>query len=45
MKQGVFQLGAMFFLVNVWEDGTITLKVKENGWSDTWSLPVAEVHP
>lgn len=27
-----------FFLVDIYDDGQISLKVKEAGWSDTWSL-------
>ena len=36
-----------YYLIDVYEDtidGTvITLKVKHNGWSDTWSLPLEQV--
>lgn len=45
MKQYIFQQGAQFYLVDIYENGTVTLKVKENGWSDTWSLPLDEVKP
>ena len=45
MKQYIFQQGAQYFLVDIYENGTVTLKVKENGWSDTWSLPLDEVKP
>jgi len=31
-----------FFLVDVYDNGQIFLKVKEFGWSDTWSLPLAQ---
>lgn len=42
----VFQDGARFYLVDIYpEDGTITLKVKRDGWSDTWSLPLEQVQP
>jgi hypothetical protein len=30
-----------YFLVEIWED-KVTLKVKRDGWSDTWSLPLEE---
>lgn len=41
--QAVFQDGEKYYLVEVFPDNKISLKVKENGWSDTWSLPVEEV--
>lgn len=39
----IFQDGNKFYFVQVFEDGTMELKVKENGWSDIWSLPLTEV--
>lgn len=42
MKQFVFQnseKAEKFYLVDIYEDGTVTLKVKEEGWGDIWSLP------
>lgn len=36
-----------YYLVDIYEDtidGTVvTLKVKHQGWSDTWSLPLNEI--
>ena len=36
-----------YYLIDIYEntiDGTIvTLKVKHQGWSDTWSLPLKQV--
>ena len=44
--QYVFQDGAQFYLVDIYpEDGIVTLKVKRDGWSDTWSLPLEQVQP
>jgi hypothetical protein len=43
VKQYIFQEGAEFFLVDIYEDGKVYLKVKREGWSDTWSLPLEEV--
>jgi translation elongation factor P/translation initiation factor 5A len=43
MKQFIYQDGDKFYLVDVYEDGQVTLKIKENGWHDTWSLPIKEV--
>jgi hypothetical protein len=31
-----------FYLVELY-NGVVTLKVKENGWSDVWSLPIKEI--
>ena len=45
MEQHIFQQGAQYFLVDIYENGRVFLKVKENGWSDTWSLPLDEVKP
>jgi len=40
--QQIFQDGDKFYLVEVTNDNRIILQVKENGWGDTWSLPVEE---
>lgn len=42
-KQYVYRKGNEFFLVDIWENGEVTLKVKEQGWSDTWSLSLERV--
>lgn len=44
-KQHVFQDGGAFYLVDIYPDGRVYLKVKYEGWSDTWSLPLQEVQP
>jgi hypothetical protein len=36
----IFQDGEKYYMVEIYPDGKIILKVKENGWGDTWSLPV-----
>jgi hypothetical protein len=38
----IFQDGEKYYMVEIYPDGKIILKVKENGWGDTWSLPVEE---
>lgn len=38
--QTVFQDGEKYYLVEVSAEGKVSLKVKDNGWSDTWSLPL-----
>jgi hypothetical protein len=38
----IFQDGETYYLVEIFPNGKISLKVKENGWGDTWSLPVEE---
>ena len=44
MQQHIFQDGLLgFYLVEINESGKVTLKIKEKGWSDIWSLPVEEV--
>ena len=43
MRQNVYKNGEQFFLVDIYDDGTVTLKIKEEGWHDTWSLPLEEV--
>ena len=40
--QQVFELNNSYYLVEIWPNGKVTLKIKENGWSDTWSLPLEE---
>lgn len=40
MKQFIFQEGQEYFLVDIYDSGAVTLKVKRDGWSDTWSLPL-----
>ena len=39
--QHIFTQDNKFYLVSVF-DGKMTLKIKEDGWSDIWSLPLAE---
>jgi hypothetical protein len=41
-KQHIFKSGNSFFLVDIWEDGEVFLKVKEQGWGDVWSLSLAK---
>jgi len=43
VRQHIFQEGERFYLVDIYESGRVTLKVKEEGWTDIWSLPVDEV--
>ena len=38
----IFQDGEKYYMVEIYPDGKIYLKIKENGWGDTWSLPVEE---
>ena len=45
MTQQIFEFEGKYYLVDVWPSGKVTLKIKENGWSDTWSLPLEEVKP
>ena len=40
--QQIFQDGEKYYMVEIYPNGKIVLKVKEYGWSDTWSLPVEE---
>lgn len=37
----IYKDAGEYFLVEIW-DNKVTLKVKRNGWSDTWSLPLEE---
>lgn len=41
-QQFIFSDENEYFLVEVYE-GKVTLKIKRQGWSDTWSLPVKQV--
>ena len=43
MNKGIFQDGNKFYFVEVLDNGKIVLKIKENGWSDIWSLPIKEM--
>ena len=43
MNKAIFQDGQKFYFVEVLDNGKIVLKIKENGWSDIWSLPIKEV--
>jgi hypothetical protein len=43
MEQKLFRAGDMYFLVESYPSGVVTLKVKENGWGDIWSLPLQKV--
>ena len=45
MKQFVFQKGMKYYLVEISVTNQVTLKLKEDGWSDTWSLPIEQVGP
>ena len=40
----IFQDGEKYYFVEVTADNRIILKIKENGWHDTWSLPVEAVN-
>ena len=40
MSQHIFKNGQSYYLAEVSPQGQLTLKVKEFGWSDTWSLPL-----
>jgi hypothetical protein len=42
-KQFVYRKDNEFFLIDIWENGEVTLKVKEQGWSDVWSLSLERV--
>ena len=43
-QQHIYKKDNQFFLVDIWESGVVTLKVKEHGWSDTWSLSLDVVN-
>ena len=43
MNKAIFENENKFYFVQVMENGKIVLKIKENGWSDTWSLPIKEL--
>jgi hypothetical protein len=38
-KQYIYQDNNEYFLIEIWEN-KVTLKVKRDGWSDIWSLPL-----
>ena len=38
-RQLIYKDAGEYFLVEIYED-TVTLKVKREGWSDMWSLPL-----
>jgi hypothetical protein len=40
MSQHIFKNGQSYYLAEISPQGQLTLKVKEFGWSDTWSLPL-----
>ena len=40
ITQAIFQEDEEYFLVEITEDGKISLKRKVYGWSDTWSPPL-----
>lgn len=45
-EQSIFQDEQnRYYLVEVYPNGKVTLKIKENGWSDTWSLPLEDAYP
>lgn len=44
MENRVFENAGIYYLVEIYEDGKVTLKIKENGWSDIWSLPIKEIN-
>ena len=39
----IFQDGDKYYFVEVYENGEIVLKIKENGWGDIWSLAIKEM--
>ncbi len=39
VKQYIYEDSNEYFLVELYEN-EVTLKVKREGWSDTWSLPL-----
>jgi hypothetical protein len=47
-KQYLFRRDNQFFLIDIWEDvwesDVVTLKIKDEGWSDTWSLSLDRVN-
>jgi hypothetical protein len=42
VTQAIFIDKGEYFLVEVRADGKISLKRKEDGWGDIWSLPLDE---
>ena len=45
MEQHVYKNGDKYYLVDIWDNGAVTLKLKDDGWGDIWSLPLEEVKP
>ena len=43
-QQHIYKKDNQFFLVDICDSGVVTLKVKEHGWSDTWSLSLDVVN-
>jgi hypothetical protein len=41
VNQYIFEDENEYFLVEVY-DNKVTLSIKRNGWSDTWSAPIKE---
>jgi hypothetical protein len=41
-QQYLYSDNGEYFLVEIWED-KVTLKVKRDGWSDIWSLPLKQI--
>jgi hypothetical protein len=39
-KQHIFLNETSYFLLDIYDNDKVTLKVKKYGWSDTWSLPL-----
>lgn len=44
-KDYIYKNEGQFYLVTMWENGKVTLKIKEQGWSDTWSASLDECDP
>ena len=43
LSQYVFENEGKFYLVDIYRDGRVYLKIKEDGWGDVWSLPIPQV--
>lgn len=41
-KDYIYKNEGQFYLVTIWENGKVTLKIKEQGWSDIWSPSLDE---
>ena len=41
-EQFIYEDAGEYFLIEIYKD-VVTLKVKRQGWSDTWSLPLQEI--